>query len=119
MFIGEMSPAEIHPLGFKVRDENLEGAELRIPMRFKEGPTMWRREVALPCFPIAAHRIKSGMSSPLSTIPSPSSRQDRWTFLRDVLVFQGKLFLSNIRDIALMPASLVAALVDLVGEKRT
>ena len=53
------------------------------------------------------------MSSELSTVSPPSSRQERWTFLRDVLVFQGKLFLSNLRDFALMPASLGAALMDL------
>lgn len=41
-----------------------------------------------------------------------SGADDRWPFLRDVLVFQGKLFLSNLRDIALMPATLIAALFD-------
>ena len=53
------------------------------------------------------------MSSSLSPTTTPSDKQDRWTFLRDVLVFQGKLLLSNVRDIALMPASLVAAAIDL------
>lgn len=38
----------------------------------------------------------------------------RWVFLRDVLVFQAKMFLSNLRDFALMPVSLGAALLDLV-----
>lgn len=58
------------------------------------------------------------MSLALSTLPTSGSG-DRWRFLRDVLVFQGKLLLSNVRDIALMPASLVAALIDLVvkGER--
>jgi hypothetical protein len=44
---------------------------------------------------------------------------DRWTFLRDVLVFQLKLLVDNLRDFALMPISLGAALVDLVfrGER--
>lgn len=54
----------------------------------------------------------------LSTLPQDESG-DRWRFFRDVLMFQAKLFLSNLRDIALMPASLVAALIDLVlrGER--
>ena len=44
---------------------------------------------------------------------------DRWMFLRDVLVFQLKLLVDNLRDFALMPISLGAALVDLVfrGER--
>lgn len=36
-------------------------------------------------------------------------------FLRDVLVFQLKLLVDNLRDFALMPISLGAALVDLVS----
>ena len=44
---------------------------------------------------------------------------DRWKFVRDVVVFQLKLFLDNVRDFLLMPVSLVAALIDLVfrGER--
>jgi hypothetical protein len=51
--------------------------------------------------------------------PPPPGRDDRWKFLRDVLVFQLKMFLDNVRDFALMPVSLVAALIDLVyrGER--
>jgi hypothetical protein len=45
------------------------------------------------------HRIKS---------------HERWKFLRDVLVFQFKLILDNLRDFALVPVSLGAALIDLV-----
>lgn len=43
----------------------------------------------------------------------------RWRFLRDVLVFQVKLLLDNLRDFALQPISLGAALIDLVfkGER--
>src|SRR5262245_41476473 len=54
----------------------------------------------------------------LSSSPSASSG-DRWRFLRDVAVFQLKLFLDNLRDFALMPVSLVAALIDLIyrGER--
>ena len=39
---------------------------------------------------------------------------DRWKFMRDVVVFQLKMLLDNLRDIVLMPVSLVAALIDLV-----
>ena len=44
---------------------------------------------------------------------------DRWKFLRDVLVFQFKLLLDNLRDFALVPVSLGAALIDLIvkGER--
>jgi hypothetical protein len=68
-----------------------------------------REGYSLPC--LTGKGLKSAMTSTLS-IPESGSG-DRWRFLRDVLVFQGKLFLSNLRDIALMPASLVAALIDL------
>jgi hypothetical protein len=54
------------------------------------------------------------MTLPLSTLPRANS-DDRWRFLRDVLVFQLKMFLDNVRDFALMPISLVAALIDLVS----
>jgi hypothetical protein len=50
--------------------------------------------------------------------PSPSPQansSDRWKFLRDVVVFQLKMFLDNVRDFALMPISLVAAIIDLVS----
>ena len=40
-------------------------------------------------------------------------RSERWRFWRDVLVFQLKLFLDNVRDFALVPISLLAAIVDL------
>jgi hypothetical protein len=52
------------------------------------------------------------MNLPLSTIP-PTSSDARWKFLRDVLVFQLKMFLDNVRDFALMPVSLAAAVIDL------
>ena len=43
----------------------------------------------------------------------------RWRFLRDVAVFQFKLFLDNLRDFALVPITLIAAAIDLVfkGER--
>jgi hypothetical protein len=52
-------------------------------------------------------------------LPPQPQRDDRWKFLRDVLVFQIKMLLDNVRDFALMPVSLAAALIDLVvrGER--
>jgi len=43
-----------------------------------------------------------------------SSGNERWQFLRDVAVFQLKMFLDNVRDLVLMPVSLAAALCDLI-----
>jgi hypothetical protein len=45
--------------------------------------------------------------------PRPDG-DERWKFLRDVAVFQLKMFLDNVRDLILMPVSLIAALIDLV-----
>jgi hypothetical protein len=52
------------------------------------------------------------MTSPPALLVEPRSN-DHWKFLRDVLVFQLKMFISNVRDFALMPVSLVAAFIDL------
>ena len=52
------------------------------------------------------------MTLPLSTTPQDNSNA-RWKFMRDVIVFQLKMFLDNVRDFALMPVSLGAALIDL------
>jgi hypothetical protein len=56
------------------------------------------------------------------TSPDPpsveSGSSERWRFFRDVLVFQLKMLLDNIRDFALMPVSLVAALIDLIFKGR-
>ncbi len=58
------------------------------------------------------------MTSPSTLVPHRDTG-DRWKFLRDVLVFQLKMLLDNLRDFALMPISLGAALFDLVvkGER--
>ena len=53
------------------------------------------------------------MSSPNRLIVESGSNE-RWKFLRDVVVFQLKMFLDNVRDFALMPVSPVAALIDLI-----
>jgi hypothetical protein len=43
---------------------------------------------------------------------------DRWTLIRDVVVLQAKLVVDGFRDLLLVPASLVAAIVSLVsGDK--
>ena len=59
------------------------------------------------------------MTSP-ATLPPAKGNDDHWKFLRDVLVFQLKMLLDNVRDFALMPISLVAALIDLIfkGEQQ-
>lgn len=58
------------------------------------------------------------MNPPPSTLPRAGSN-DRWKFLRDVVVFQLKMFLDNVRDFFLMPVSLGAAVIDLLvrGER--
>jgi hypothetical protein len=53
--------------------------------------------------------------------PKPEPKKDdHWPFLRDVAVFQLKMLLDNLRDFALMPVSLGAALIDLFfrGERQ-
>jgi hypothetical protein len=43
---------------------------------------------------------------------------DRWTLIRDVVVLQAKLIVDGFRDLLLVPASLVAAIVSLAsGDK--
>lgn len=49
----------------------------------------------------------------------PDETEERWRFLRDVAVFQGKMALDNLRDLVLMPASLVAAGIDIVFKGET
>src|SRR5256885_17100615 len=50
---------------------------------------------------------------------SQANSDERWKFWRDVAVFQLKMFLDNVRDLVLMPVSLVAAIIDLImkGER--
>ncbi len=47
-------------------------------------------------------------------VPSEPGKHHRWAFFRDVVVFQVKLLLDNVRDFALAPIALGAALLDLV-----
>ena len=52
------------------------------------------------------------------SLPTAGSNE-RWKFLRDVVVFQLKMLLDNVRDLALMPLAALAALLDLImrGER--
>jgi hypothetical protein len=52
-----------------------------------------------------------------STLPdTQKTTNERWRFWRDVLVFELKMFIGNLRDLALMPVSVVAAVIDLVSK---
>ena len=59
------------------------------------------------------------MTSP-ATLPPAKGNDDHWKFLRDVLVFQLKMLLDNVRDFALMPVSLAQRSIDLIfkGERQ-
>src|SRR5437868_5880020 len=63
-----------------------------------------------------AYSIAGRIAGVDSTSSSTTSRSERWQFLRDVMVFQLKLLLDNLRDFALVPISIVAALIDLIYE---
>ena len=45
----------------------------------------------------------------------PLSRETRWKLIRDIAVFQFKVGVDAVRDLALVPVSLVAGLLDLIG----
>ncbi|MEP7248764.1 MAG: hypothetical protein ABI787_03180 [Spartobacteria bacterium] len=47
------------------------------------------------------------------TLAVEPCRDEHWRFLRDVAVFELKMMLDNVRDFALIPISLGAALLDL------
>lgn len=50
----------------------------------------------------------------MSTTNPVEERIDRTTVVRDVLIFQGKLWLEGFKDVVLIPLSLGAALIDLI-----
>lgn len=52
---------------------------------------------------------------PVGATPPSESVPSRWILIRDVAVFQLKLFLDGMRDAALIPISLFIALLDLLG----
>ena len=45
---------------------------------------------------------------------TPENRPDRWTLIRDVAVFQVKLIFDGLRDLLLVPVSLLAGLTSLL-----
>jgi len=53
---------------------------------------------------------------PTDDIP-PGRVPDRWTLIRDATVFQFKLVVDGLRDLLLVPASIVAALISLVDNE--
>ncbi|MEQ9143596.1 MAG: hypothetical protein RLO08_04485 [Parvibaculaceae bacterium] len=59
----------------------------------------------------------SGAPSGDAVMPDDGLPQnvDRWTLLRDVAVFQGKLLLDGLRDLVLSPLSIAAAIIGLVS----
>lgn len=46
---------------------------------------------------------------------TPSEHPDRWTLIRDLFVLQAKLLVDGLRDLILVPASLVAGVWSLVS----
>src|SRR5690606_6143806 len=40
---------------------------------------------------------------------------ERWPLIRDVLVFQGKLLVGGLRDLVLLPVSLIVGIVSIIG----
>jgi hypothetical protein len=49
-----------------------------------------------------------------SNLPEHSEHPDRWTLLRDMAVLQVKLLVDGLRDLLLVPASLIAGIISLV-----
>lgn len=50
-----------------------------------------------------------------SDVPRHERVPSRWELIRDAAVFQGKLFVDGLRDMVMVPVSLTAALLDLLG----
>ena len=50
-------------------------------------------------------------------LPNESkSTGERWRFFRDVMVFELKMLIGNLRDFALMPVSIAAAIIDVISK---
>ncbi|MEM9333379.1 MAG: hypothetical protein AAGA33_00910 [Pseudomonadota bacterium] len=47
---------------------------------------------------------------------TPAGEADRWTLIRDVAVLQVKLIADGFRDLVLVPVSLVAGIVSILGK---
>lgn len=50
----------------------------------------------------------------IDVLPKKNRYPDRWTLLRDLAVLQAKLVVDGVRDLILVPASLVAAIASIV-----
>jgi hypothetical protein len=48
---------------------------------------------------------------------TPGEYPDRWTLIRDLFVFQAKLIVDGLRDLILVPASIVAGIWSLVSSE--
>lgn len=59
------------------------------------------------------------MVRPVSELPAPvdENRTRRWRAIRDLLVFQLKIFLDGLKDIVLAPLGLVAGIAGLLGKR--
>ncbi len=48
---------------------------------------------------------------------TPDHREERWILMRDMFVLQGKLIVDGLRDLLLVPASLVAGVISLLASR--
>lgn len=55
----------------------------------------------------------------MTASPGDHDRPSRFTILRDLLVFQVKLWFEGMKDIALMPLSIGAAVIDILFRRTT
>lgn len=55
--------------------------------------------------------LQHGCDSPRQ----PKLIDARWRFFRDVMVFELKMLIGNLRDFGLMPVSVGAAIIDLIS----
>lgn len=55
------------------------------------------------------------MENPPAVPDGDEHRRGRWLVLRDVTLFQAKLFVDGLKDLVLMPLSLAAATMGLLG----
>jgi hypothetical protein len=54
-------------------------------------------------------------AQPTAPEPVPSPATSRWELIRDIVIFQLKLAIDELRDVVLVPISLVAGITDLVS----
>lgn len=63
---------------------------------------------------VIAERTETTMTDEIKGTPPVPETNWRWQFVRDVLVFQGKLLMDGLRDLTLLPISIFAALIDVI-----